>query len=75
MHSERPDYSGILIAVDDMRINDASRVDNCDLCKDDDTCKGGYRKQIPYGDEVSGCQVLKAEHTHNFSSLSFQRDN
>jgi len=29
MRSERPDYSGILIAVDDMCIND---MDNCDRC-------------------------------------------
>ena len=56
-HSERPDYSGILIAVDDMCINDdVGLVDNCDLCNDDDDDDadngGGYlRKQI-YGDEV-----------------------
>jgi len=71
MRSERPDYSGILIAVDDMCIND---MDNCDRCNDDDDFdKGGYRNQIRYGDEVgvmAGAPVPVDSHVIEWASLT-----
>ncbi|KAK2187514.1 hypothetical protein NP493_163g03029 [Ridgeia piscesae] len=70
MRSERPDYSGILIAVDDMCIND---MDNCDRCNDDDDFdKGGYRNQIRYGDEYCGssCHITQGD---RLNQLKLQR--